>query len=438
MVRQVVGVALLTLLACGACSSAPIDTADPSGDETAASSVSIPLTTTVGTTLYRLNLATFTINGPALAGKPRTVKPVPDAVVHVESLPVGSYSIQLEKGWVLERRLESEKVFTAVAAQLVTPNPLTVEVTGKGTADAFFGFVTTSGDVALGNGSATIRIGVQDCAAYDQYSAQLAELTAQCLGTVDPFAYAVTKDGLLTPTFDKCPVDDSKLAKIRQLLSLQQRTVRLPYAKQCIAGRFAAVQQKLLSSGLVTKCPEWKKDHVVNPLNEDVIAKLEQQLPPLPGPDPQRPLEVVNQLKQNSVYVVGGDVDGQKCGTAQRCAVACAEAFPGFVVGVQGDNQVVTDPYAWLLETTFDAKEADPFLRATYYHPMSYSGTLPGAIFGDIARYEPCGPGISQTDCPAEQCSYWAGSHIKTRLQKDCVIEGDPETCNSFCGAPLP
>lgn len=437
MVRQLLGVALLTLVV-GACSSSPLDTSGEQGSgviEGDAGSVSIPLTTKTADAAYRLNSATFTITGPALAGKPRVIKPLPDVEVHNEVLPVGSYSIQLEKGWVLEKKGAADKAFVAVTAQLITPNPTSFTVTGKEVADAFFGFVTTNGDVALGNGSVNVRIGVQDCTAYDSYTAALGALTADCLGTVDPHAYSVNKDGFLTPKFDSCPNDKSKLSKIRQLLSLQQRSARLPFAKQCLAGRFEVAQQALAKTDIAV-CPSWKKQRVVNPITEDTLVKVEAGLPELPAADTGQPLRVLELLKENSLYSVGGGQGGGKsCQTPADCAQLCAAAFPGFVIGVSGGEGVLTDPIAWLLDTTYDTKSADPYLRATYYHPMSYYGGVPGVVFGDPARAVPCeDPAL----CPAELCSYYAGSHIKTKLQLDCLVPDDPDTCASYCGPPLP
>jgi hypothetical protein len=438
MVRKLLGVALLTLVA-GACSSAPLDPVGESGSgvsETEAGSVSIPLTTQNGDTAYRLNLATFTITGPALAGKPRTIKPLVDVPVHNEVLPVGSYSIQLEKGWVLEKKGVSDKAFAAVSASLITTNPVTFDVDGKTTADAFFGFVTTSGDVTLGNGSVNVRIGVQDCSAYDSYTAALGVLTADCLGRVDPRDYSVNKDGLLTPNFDSCPVDKTKLTKIRQLLSLQQRSARLPFAKQCLGGRLQVAQQALATTDIAV-CPTWKKVGPINAITLETVIKAEAGLPALPAADPGKPLEVLGLLKENVEYTVtGGQGGGKSCQSVSDCAAVCGKAFPGFVIGPRGAGAIIVDPVAWLLDTTYDKSTADPYLRATYYHPMSYSGGVPGVVFGDPARAEPCGPGVK--DCPGELCSYYAGSHIKTRLQLDCLIEGDIDTCASYCGPPLP
>lgn len=431
MVRQVVGVALLALIA-GACSSTPLDTSEQGVAEAQTGSVSLPLTTQVGDTQYRLNLATFTIIGPGI--KPRVVKPPADEPVHNEVLPIGSYFIQLEKGWVLEKLAPGAKVWAAVPAQLVTANPLSFDVTTKGPADAFFGFATVSGDITLGNGSVNIRIGVQDCSSYDQYMAALGELTAECLGTVDPRAYEIN-NGVIRPTFSECPGNPAKLRSIKQLLSLQLRTARLPFAKQCISDRFAVAQQKFLSSG-VTECGKWTFAGYVNEITDKtIITVIRQGLPELPAPDDVRPdPKTMELLKQQSFYRVQMDTAGQKCETPGACAQICAAAFPGLVQSADGES-VITDPTGWLVDTLYpNGASTDPYLRAGYYHPMSYYGPLPGALFGEYARFEPCGPGVS---CSPELCSYFAGSHIKTFLQKDCLDPTNVDTCVSYCGPKL-
>jgi hypothetical protein len=419
-----------------ACSSTPLD---PSNEQGAAQesvgSVNLPLTTKVGEVVYRLNKPAFTITGAALPA-PRVVKPLPDIEIHNEKLPVGSYSILLAKGWVLEKRGPADKAFTAVPAQLVTPNPLTFDVDGFTPADAFFGFVTTGGDVTLGDGSVNIRIGVSDCQDYDVYMAALGDLTARCLGTVDPRAYQVSKDGVMAPNFEKCEREDL-LRPIRQLLSLQHRTARLPFAKQCIVGRYNAALQKFLSSGIEV-CPLWKEPEPINPITPEVIAQVESELPKLPTEDAPFPRGLMERLKVNSIYGVGFESPppGQQCDTPASCATQCAVAFPGFVL--PGDplsaESVVTDPPAWQLETTYRSVAADPYLKAGYYHPMSYYLGTPGVSFGEYARFDPCGGEL----CPPEQCSYYNGMHRKTALQPDCLDPSNLDTCVSYCGEDLP
>jgi hypothetical protein len=401
-------------------------------------------------TVYRLRLASFLISGEPLGAKPRLVKPLDDVTVHNEKLPIGAYSILLQKGWVLEKRGPSDKAYAPVNAQLVTPNPVTVGIDGMVVAQAFFGFATTSGDVMLGDGSVDIRIGVQDCATYDTYTAALGALTVDCIGTLDPKAYAVSKDGYLTPTFDKCtvPAGDrgNKLRSIKQLLSLQYRTARLPFAKQCVADRYNAFLQDFASMG-IDSCPVWGGKKEINPITPAVLSKVIPSLPVIPEDglkDDGRPLPafVTESLKVNSTYEVGfpqGAPAQEGCTTASECALKCAGAFPGFALDTVGEASVLTDPVAWLLETTYAGPTADPFLRPGYYHPMSWYGGVPGVHFGDYARYEPCGLDANGAPvCKAELCTYFTGVHKLTTLQKDCIIEGDLDTCNSYCGPPLP
>jgi hypothetical protein len=413
----------------------PLDPSSEQGaTETEAGSVNLPLTTTSGELTYRLRNATFTITGAALGAKPRVVKPLADVAIHNEPLPVGTYSILLEKGWILESKktADTKAVYAAVAAELVTQNPITFVVDGKTPGDAFFGFATTSGDVALGNGSVDIRIGVKDCAAYDTYTASLGALVVDCLGTVDPSAFEVSKDGYLTPTFTSCPNNKALYSSIKQLLSIQYRTARLPFAKQCLGGRYAAWQQSFAAKGIKT-CPAWRKQGVVNPITVDVIVKVEAELPKLPAEDNGRPLPVLDLLKENSLYTAVAAQPDPICKTAGECARQCSAGFPGFVISVDGDT-VLTDPPAWLLETTYQSANLDPYLRPGYYHPMSYYGGVPGVQFGEYARFDPCGNG----SCAAESCSYFAGLHLKTQLQKDCLDDTDVDTCVSFCGPKLP
>ncbi len=434
MARHLLGVAVLTCIV-AACSSTPLDPSYEQGStEESVGSVNLPLLTKTSDAVYRLNKAVFTITGATLA-VPRVVKPLPDVEIHSEKLPVGSYSITLAKGWVLEKRGAADKVFVPVPAELVTPTPLTFDVDGFTPADAFFGFVTTGGDVMLGDGSVNIRIGVSDCHDYDVYMAALGELTARCLGTVDPRAYLVSKDGVMSPSFEKCEREDL-LQNIRQLLSLQHRVARLPFVKQCMVGRYNVALQGFLQSGIEV-CPLWKKDQVVNPITPEVIGKIEGLLPKLPSEDQAFPRGVMESLKENSIYSVGFATDppGQKCDGAGDCATRCAAAFPGFVVaaGPSADS-LLTDPPAWQLETTYTTSLLDPYLKAGYYHPMSYYLGTPGVSFGEYARFDPCGG----QSCVPEQCSYYDGMHRKTPLQRDCLDLSNPDTCVSYCGPPLP
>lgn len=450
MARQLLGVVVLGLALIG-CSSTPLGE-DTQGaiEQEAVGTVALPLlTTTAEKVTYRLRLATFTIAGPALGGKPRVIKPANDIEVHNESLPVGNYSITLEKGWVLERRAPEATVFTPITASLVTPNPMELEITGKETAEALFGFVTTSGDVSLGSGSVNIRIGVQECDVYDSYMASLGTLTANCLGTTDPRVYSVNADGFLVPNFDKCTNDEGSLRSIRQLLSLQYKSARLPNAKACLAGRYSTALAKFEASSIEV-CPSLRFVETENPITHDVIAKIENLLPELPSNDPL-PAGIIDgdqpALKTFNLYqaVFEPEPPPQRgCQGASNCAIACASTFPGFAVGITktatGLEVVRTDPDSWLETTTYLTAAQDPYLKPLFYHPMSYYGGTPGVQFGDAHRAMPCGLNADgQPVCIAEACSFFTGSsHKKTRLQLDCNDYGDPDTCTSYCGPALP
>ncbi len=434
MARQVVGVALLALVMAG-CSSTPIDSSEHGSTESDVGSVSLPLTTTVsdGTT-YHLKAATFTIKGDTLP-TPLVVKPPVDEPIHNEPLPVGKYSITLAKGWVLEKAPPGSKVYTPVDAKLVTPNPLLITVTRSRASDAFFGFATVSGEISFGKGSTNIRIGVSDCSAYDTYTAALGGLTVDCRGTLDPRDYKVDDTGTLVPAFDFCPNDPTQgrlMQKIRQLLSLQARTDRLPFAKECLAGRFEAYTDKLPSLG-VDVCPSWGEKRVFNLITEKEVAAVTDGLPKLPAEDTGRPPPNLELLKQNSFYTTSfpANTPGQKCESAGNCATLCAGAFPGFVLSHDG-SLMFTDPAAWLLDTQYIPPTPDPYLRTGYYHPMSYYGGAPGVQFADYARFDPCGGEV----CAPEACSYFAGIHLKGQLQKDCLDPMLLDTCVSFCAPP--
>ena len=451
MARQLLGAVVLGL-ALSACSSQPLgEDTQSATSEAAAGSVSLPLvTTTPDKVSYRLRLAKFTIAGPALGGRARVITPLADVEVHNESLPTGNYSVTLEKGWVLERRGPEDAAYAAITASLVTPNPMELEITGLQAAEALFGFVTTSGEVSLGNGSVNVRIGVQTCDVFDSYMASLGTLTAACLGTVDPRAYSLNADGYLTPKFDKCTTgDELALRSINQVLSLQYMSASLPTGKACLAGRYSTALAKFLASDIKV-CPTLKFVQTENPITKEVIEKVTPMLPELPSTEPlppgildgDRPM-----LKTFNLYqaVFDGTAPQQQCGTASNCALSCMSAFPGFGVGITktatGLEVVRTDPDSWLETTTYLAAGDDPYLKPLFYHPMSYFGGAPGVQFGNPRRAVPCGliPGTDESLCPGESCSYWNGSsHKRTRLQLRCNNYSDGNTCSSYCGPTLP
>jgi len=269
-----------------------------------------------------------------------------------------------------------------------------------------------------------------DCGAFDQYTASLATLTVDCLGTIAPDSFRVSEEGALQRNFASCSVDATRLSAIDQLLSLQARERQLPRVKACFAGRYADFLRDFAESG-IAQCPSWRGKETLNPITFSVIDEV-RQLQPLPEAEPPHSAVLTNAARaselleeKNRYRVEGGSVDD---------AVRCAGGFAGFVIGTDKarPGEVVTDPTAWLLDTTYSSATADPYLRPGYYHTMSYYGPLPGAIFGNVNRFRPC------PTCGPEICSYYAGSHIKTYLQLDCVDESDWATCVSYCGPKLP
>ncbi|HEX3854442.1 MAG TPA: hypothetical protein VHW01_25945 [Polyangiaceae bacterium] len=445
MLKQLLGVALALLATC-ACSSTPSDS--NTGDENTGT-VSLPLTSVVGAVNYRLTSAKFTISGAPLS-TPRVITPAADLAIDTETLTVGHYSVLLANGWVLERKgAEAGAVFKAVPATLVTPNPTAFDIKLGQTVNAWFIFETGDGDVGLGQGNVNVRIGVQDCTSFNAYESALATDTVDCLGTITPDSFTVNADGILERNFKTCPLDPTRLRPIDSLLSLQFRTARLPFAKECMADRYSKFQASFAQSG-VTQCPIWKKSSIVNPITAAVIDRVIPLLPKLPAedngavdPTTGGPLPFLAPLKQNALYTVAfpNPAPGQKCDTPAACAAVCAGGFPGFVLATDGAT-VLTDPPAWLLDTSFSATTTDPFLRPGYYHPMSYYGGAPGTVFADATRACPVqgsaigGVATQGAPCTPETCSYFSGIHVKYPLQLDCLDPTDFSTCVGYCAPP--
>jgi hypothetical protein len=283
-----------------------------------------------------------------------------------------------------------------------------------------------------------------DCSSFNGYTAALATSTVDCLGTIRPDAFKVTADGFLARNFSSCSLDATRLSAIDAVLSLQHRAARLPHVKECIAGRYADFKRGFVEAGIAA-CPSWSKEQTVNPITTAVIEKLtpalvslhEEQLK-VADKSARKALEltaggVPEELEEKNLYTVSfpASASEQMQASAAAWAAGCAGGFAGFVLGTAGSS-VLTDPVAWLLDNTYSSAAADPFLRATYYHPMSHYGGPPGVMFGDANRFAPC-PG-----CRPETCSYFAGSHLKTYLQLDCLDESDWNTCVSYCGPKLP
>jgi hypothetical protein len=352
----------------------------------------------------------------------------------------------LKDGWVLQRGGPGDAGFTDVPATLITPNPTTFTVTTGGSTNVFFGFATSGGEIATGNGNANIRISVQDCDEFNGITAALATFTVDCTGTIGPDSYSQTTDGILSRNFTSCSRDPSKLASIDQLLSLQLRTVRLPFVKECIVGRWLDWKAQLAQNP-VAECPVWDKQSTVN---EATAAQIDKVIPLLnqlsqngtinqPGTNLTNAVGAVNiQQLFDEGYVYGVTFasgaqpsPNQKCQTAGDCAALCAGGFTGFVVR-NDQGTVLTDGPYWLLDNTYPGASTDPFLKPSYYHPMSYYGPSPGTQFANRNRFSPCVPdpntGVVDPACQPEMCSYGA-SNIHLRLKCDCLTPANNSTC---------
>jgi hypothetical protein len=256
------------------------------------------------------------------------------------------------------------------------------------------------------------RTGTIDCSSFDIYTAALASATVDCLGTIGPGAYAHDDaSGLLRRTFDACPQQD-KLQSIDDLLGLQRREQRLPNARACIAGRWAAWGAAFAHSG-GGACPMWRKDETIDAPTGAGIHRVMQAL--AAG-------EASIGSHENYVFTAffaDGRTRGAACGTPAACAARCAGGLPGFVLAAEG-SRVLADPAYWLLDNVF-AGSSNPFLCNGYFHPMSYCGPPPGAIVGHRNR-------------AGENCSYFQDEiHYIIPLKLDCLDPADDSSCVTVC-----
>jgi len=269
-----------------------------------------------------------------------------------------------------------------------------------------------------------------DCSAFRSYTAALATHTVDCLGTIRPDSFSVNADNMLERNFTSCPLDATQLSSIDSLLLLQRREARLPHVKECMAGAYADYVRGFAETG-VTECPAWHSRETVNEITASVIDRVTPSLADLHVTTTTR-FEFPADLEVENLYSTSfADALARPTRESAAAGKACAAGFAGFVL--QADrNVVLTDPVAWLLSTTYAGPSEDPYLRPDYYHPMSWYGGYPGVHYGHYNRFAPC-PG-----CLPERCTYYTGVHKLTTLQRDCIIDSDLATCNSYCGPPLP
>jgi hypothetical protein len=416
------------MLASG-CSNAPGSAPESTGTGT----IDLPLTAQANGIQYRLAKAKFTITGTSY-GFTRLITPAADLPIDQEVLPSGDYSIVLADGWQLQAKGPSDSSFSNVDAQLVE-NPLAFTVTRGQTVDVVFVFISSGIPIKLSKGRANVRISVSDCSGYDGYTATLAGLTVDCLGTVDQNSYVVDDNGYLTRNFDTCQqtqqLSYNPIDEIDAVLGLQYDDREplpfednpLAFAKDCIGGRWAQWRESFDSSG-TTDCPAWIDSGSIQPSADD-YQKLAGSEPVLPAvEDGSRPTDLIAATKINSIYRIAfsdNQNSDQKCGSAGDCAKLCAGGFAGFVIGQDGDS-IITDPPPWNDPTVYP--QGDPY-QPSYYHMMSFYGPLPGALFGAAARAD-----------AEDECSvYVNGTHQLGTLIRNCRISsnGTPFACVGVC-----
>jgi hypothetical protein len=254
------------------------------------------------------------------------------------------------------------------------------------------------------------------CDSYDGYTAAIASRTIDCLGTIGPQHFTVDDRGNLRRTFKECSQDKEALEDIDALLSLQLRKETLPEAQRCIAGRWST-WHKTFTASEIQSCPLWKKVETINAPTEAGVAEYAKTLPKLParenGVKPAVPHEnYIAELRYPD------DKVDPRCKDEADCAQRCIGGFAGAWVEGSGTKAII-DPTFWLLGVDFTG--TNPFLTPGYYHPMSYHGSVPGALYGH--RYR-----------EGEVCSrYIGGFHYLFTLQLDCIDPNIFSSCVTRC-----
>lgn len=294
------------------------------------------------------------------------------------------------------------------------------------------------------------------------------------------------------------------IMSIKQLLAVQLAP-DLPNVLECTAGRFSRLKEKFKARE-IKACPVWSGKVRLNapsfpaqppPTQRDPqtgglipwtfpetfqtdkntidLGQITQFLPVLSG---DRALTVtlplppeLSAFKIKSSYHVEmppGSDPNPKCGSPAECAAACAAPFPSFAYPVDTSgmgkppfpnapptdaNTVLIDPDSWWTQDIYGSNQ-DPYnLNTLFYHQMGFVQPLPGAMYGALTRWNPCGavsspmPAANIDNCDPEICNYWVGGrgadarYAKKRLQRWCSNKAamldntvDQSTCLSYCG----
>ncbi len=175
-VAQTLLATLMAVLPLSACNS------EEPQRESASGSISLPLMTTGGETIYRLQNATFTISdGPTLATL--TSSDDPNETSLTAELAIGSYNATLEPGWELQAQ-QPDETFAGVTATLLSPNPVPFFINENSTTNVAYQFATAGGPVTLGTGTLEITIGVSETgtctAGCDAECVNVTSVTSNC------------------------------------------------------------------------------------------------------------------------------------------------------------------------------------------------------------------------------------------------------------------
>jgi len=154
--RKGVGVSVLLGVLALTASVTGCSSGGDQGAESETGKVSMQLTGQTNGNTYRLRNARFDVTGPTAT----VLDSESDLMATTlnATLSTGSYSINLEPGWSLER--SDAGMFEVVDATLVSPNPKDFQILGGGTTNIAYQFSTNGTIVTIGTGQLSVSISV--------------------------------------------------------------------------------------------------------------------------------------------------------------------------------------------------------------------------------------------------------------------------------------
>ncbi len=118
-------------------------------------SVSLALTANTGGINFRLRNARFVISNGSTVVQTLDSQSDPNATFLSATIAIGSYSINLESGWALERA----DTGTIIDATLISPNPTAFQIFAGSTTHVTYRFSTSLGVITIGTG--TLNVGIE-------------------------------------------------------------------------------------------------------------------------------------------------------------------------------------------------------------------------------------------------------------------------------------